>query len=122
MTTARTNHPVEAHALRLEAGGRSLVYSADSAVCDGLVELARGCDVFLCEASWLSEPTPPPDIHLTGREAGEHATRAGVGRLLLTHLMPFTDAAAIEAEARHHLGRAARAGAGRAHVRRLTGR
>ncbi|MCW2667541.1 MAG: beta-lactamase protein [Frankiales bacterium] len=100
VTTARTNHPIEAHALRVEAGGRSLVYSADSAVSDELVALARGCDLFLCEASWLSEPAPPPDIHLTGREAGEHATQAGVGRLLLTHLMPFTDAAAVEDEAR----------------------
>jgi ribonuclease BN (tRNA processing enzyme) len=100
ITTARTNHPIEAHALRVSAGGRSLVYSADSAVCEDLVELARGCDLFLCEASWLSSPPPPPNIHLTGREAGDHATRAGVGRLLLTHVMPFTDAAAIEAEAR----------------------
>jgi ribonuclease BN (tRNA processing enzyme) len=29
----------------------------------------------------------PPDLHLTGREAGEQATKAGVGRLLLTHLV-----------------------------------
>ena len=100
LTTARTNHPIEAHAIRLEAGGRSLVYSADTAVSDAVVDLARGCDLFLCEASWLSEPTPPPDIHLTGREAGDHAARAGVGRLLLTHLMPFADPQAMLAEAR----------------------
>ena len=100
VTTALTHHPIEAHALRLEAGGRSLTYSADTAVSDAVVELARGSDLFLCEASWLSVPTPPPGIHLTGREAGEHATRAGVGRLLLTHLMPFTDPEAVKAEAR----------------------
>jgi ribonuclease BN (tRNA processing enzyme) len=29
----------------------------------------------------------PPDLHLTGREAGEIATKAEVGRLLLTHLV-----------------------------------
>ena len=29
----------------------------------------------------------PQDLHLTGREAGEHATKAAVGRLLLTHLV-----------------------------------
>jgi ribonuclease BN (tRNA processing enzyme) len=100
LTTVRTNHPVEAHAVRVEAGGRSLTYSADTAVSDALVELARGTDLFLCEASWSSEPAPPPDIHLTGAEAGEHATRAGVGRLLLTHLMPFTDATTVLEEAR----------------------
>ncbi|MCW2605810.1 MAG: beta-lactamase domain protein [Frankiales bacterium] len=100
VTTALTHHPIEAHALRLEAGGRTLTYSADTAVSDAVVDLARGSDVFLCEASWLSEPPPPPGIHLTGREAGDHATRAGVGRLLLTHLMPFADEDAMLAEAR----------------------
>ncbi len=86
--------------MRVEAGGRTLTYSADTAVSDAVVELARDCDLFLCEASWLSEPTPPPGIHLTGREAGEHATRAGVARLLLTHLVPFADEAAMLAEVR----------------------
>jgi ribonuclease BN (tRNA processing enzyme) len=62
--------------------------------------LARDADVFLCEASWPSVPTPPPGIHLTGREAGEHATRAGAKRLLLTHLMPFHDPQAMLAEAK----------------------
>ncbi len=100
VTTAVVNHPVESHALRVSAGGRTLVYSADTAVSAPLVELARGCDLFLCEASWLSEPAPPPDIHLTGREAGEHAARAGVGRLVLTHVMPFHDPEALLAEAR----------------------
>ena len=100
VTSAVTHHPIEAHALRIEAGGRSLVYSADTAVSDAVVELARGCDLFLCEASWLSERPPPPGIHLTGREAGDHAARAGVARLLLTHLMPFADERAMLAEAR----------------------
>jgi ribonuclease BN (tRNA processing enzyme) len=100
VTTALTHHPIEAHALRLEAAGRSLTYSADTAVSDAVVDLARGSDLFLCEASWLSQPPPPPGIHLTGREAGDHATRAGVGRLLLTHLMPFADPDAMLAEAR----------------------
>lgn len=98
--TAVTNHPVEAHALRLEAGGRTLAYSADTAVCEAVVEIARDSDLFLCEASWLSQPAPPPDVHLTGLEAGDCATRAGARRLLLTHLMPFTDPAAVLREAR----------------------
>jgi len=100
VTTARVEHPVEAHAVRLRAGGRTLVYSGDTARCDALVELARDCDLLLCEASWPSDPLPPPGIHLTGREAGEHAARAGARRLLLTHLMPYTDPVAQLAEAR----------------------
>lgn len=100
VTSGIVEHPIECHGLRIEAGGRVLTYSGDSANSDVLVELARGADVFLCEASWPSTPEPPPGIHLTGREAGEHATRAGANKLLLTHLMPFYDPQAMLAEAK----------------------
>src|SRR3712207_9536920 len=42
--TTRTAHPVECHAVRLTAGGRSLVYTGDTGACDRVVELARGAD------------------------------------------------------------------------------
>jgi ribonuclease BN (tRNA processing enzyme) len=100
ITSIKVNHPVECHGLRIEAGGKVLTYSGDTASCHELVDLARDADLFLCEASWPSVPAPPPGIHLTGREAGEHATRAGARRLLLTHLMPFHDAQAMLAEAK----------------------
>lgn len=98
--SAVTNHPIECHALRLEAGGRSLTYSADTGPSDPLVELALGTDVFLCEASWEHAPDNPPGVHLSGTEAGEHATRARAGRLLLTHVVAWADEAAIAAEAK----------------------
>ena len=93
------NHPVETYGMRIAAGGRTLTYSADTGVCDELVKLARGSDLFLCEASYLSHDENPRDIHLTGTEAGEHAARAGVDRLLLTHLVPWGDAVRSLAEA-----------------------
>lgn len=99
VTSARTNHPVECHALRFSAQGRSLVYSADTGVCDALVELARDADLFLCESSWEDKSANPPDVHLSGREAGEHAARAGAKRLLLTHLVAWSDAEVIRREA-----------------------
>ena len=100
VTAAVVNHPVECHGLRIEAGGRVMTYSADTNISPVLVELARDADLFLCEASWPSTPTPPPNIHLTGREAGTHAAQAGAKRLLLTHLMPFHDPMAMLAEAK----------------------
>jgi ribonuclease BN (tRNA processing enzyme) len=91
ITTAPANHPVEAYAIRVEAGGRSLVFSGDTGPTDDLVELSRGADVALFEASFLSRyENLPPDLHLTATQAAEHATRAGVGRLVLTHLVPWT--------------------------------
>jgi ribonuclease BN (tRNA processing enzyme) len=86
-TVDRMNHPVETYGVRLEHEGRVFCYSADTAPCDSLLRLAQGADLFLCEASYLDGVENPPDLHLTGREAGEYATKAGVGRLLLTHLV-----------------------------------
>jgi ribonuclease BN (tRNA processing enzyme) len=100
VTSALTSHPIECHALRVEAGGRSFTYSADSGPSDALVELARDCDLFVCEASWEDSPDNPSGVHLSGRQAGEHATRARAQRLLLTHLVAWADAEAIRAEAK----------------------
>jgi ribonuclease BN (tRNA processing enzyme) len=101
MTAALVNHPVETYGLRFAHGGRTLAYSSDTAESDALVELARDADAFLCEASFLDSQDNVPDLHLTGRGAGEHATRAGARRLLLTHLVPaWGDEAQTLAEAR----------------------
>jgi ribonuclease BN (tRNA processing enzyme) len=88
---AHVNHPVETYGMRVSAAGRSLAYSADSGISDALVGLAGEADLFLCEASFLEGEDNPPDIHLTGREAAEYATRAGADQLLLTHLVPWGD-------------------------------
>ncbi len=96
---ARVNHPVETRAVRVEAAGRALVYSGDTGASPALVALAAGADVLLCEASFDDGEPHPPDLHLTGREAGEHAARAGVGRLLVTHVPPWADRDRIGAAA-----------------------
>ena len=89
--TVRTAHPVECHAVRLTAGGRSLVYTGDTGPSERVIDLARGADVLLAEAAHPPGPGLPPGLHLTGRDAGEHAAAAGVGRLLLTHVPPWVD-------------------------------
>jgi ribonuclease BN (tRNA processing enzyme) len=83
----RVNHPVETYAVRLEHEGRVLAYSGDTAMCDAVIRIAQDADAFLCEASYLDGADNPPGLHLTGREAGEVATKAGARRLLLTHLV-----------------------------------
>jgi ribonuclease BN (tRNA processing enzyme) len=86
VTTDHVAHPVEAFAFRFEHGGRALVYSGDTGPSPALTELARSADVLLCEAGFPDLPDLPPDLHLCGRQAGQHATAAGAGRLVLTHL------------------------------------
>ncbi|TDC68311.1 MBL fold metallo-hydrolase [Actinomadura sp. GC306] len=100
VTTALMNHPIEAYGLRIEHDGGVMTYSGDTGHSDALVQLARGSDLFICEAAFADRPGLPPDMHLTGREAGEHAERAGVGQLVLTHLLPWNDPAQTLAEAK----------------------
>jgi ribonuclease BN (tRNA processing enzyme) len=95
----QVNHPVETYGMRISAGGSTIAYSADTGISDELVKLARDVDLFVCEASYLHGDSNPPGIHLTGREAGEHARRAEVGSLLLTHLVPWGDRERTLAEA-----------------------
>lgn len=99
--SATMNHPVPTHAFRLSVADRALTYSADTGACADLVELAAGSDALLCEATYAPGDPVIPDLHLSGREAGEHAARAGVGRLLITHVPPWSsrDVAVAEAAA-----------------------
>lgn len=93
MSYAPMNHPTPTNGVRIQHGGRSLVYSADTGASDELVELARGADVLLCEASVGRDEELIPDLHLTGALAGEHAARAGVDRLIVTHVPPWNSVA-----------------------------
>lgn len=100
LSSAPVAHPCEAYALRVEHGGTSLVYTGDSGPCDALSKLVAGADVLLAEATWTDHPSRPPDLHLSGLQAGQLAATAGAGRLLLTHVAPWTDRAEVLAEAR----------------------
>jgi ribonuclease BN (tRNA processing enzyme) len=106
VTVDRVNHPIETYGVRLEHRGRVLAYSSDTAPCEALLRLAQGADLFLCEASYLDGADNPPDLHLTGGEAGEAATKADVGKLLLTHLVPAwgSEASTVEAAAAAYAG------------------
>ncbi len=93
--SAPTNHTHGSLAYRVEAGGRSLVYSGDTDVSDSLVDLATKADLLVLEAA---NPFKVPG-HLTPAEAGRLAAQAGVRRLLLTHFYPLCDEMDVVAEA-----------------------
>ena len=91
-----TQHFVRTWGFRVEARGagekrsRVLAYSADTAPTPSLQQLADGAALFLCEAALRSLAEDPPAAsergHLLPSEAGAAAQRAGVERLILTHL------------------------------------
>lgn len=100
LSFARSVHPPPTVSTRIEVAGSTLVYSGDSAGGPDLVQLARGADLLLCEATWAgSADDYPPGIHLTATGAGEVASAAGVGRLVLTHIAGGTDREQVLREA-----------------------
>jgi ribonuclease BN (tRNA processing enzyme) len=102
VTVDHMNHPVETFGFRLRHAGRVIAYSADTGPSDRLVALASGADVLVCEASFADGPGLPADLHLTASQAGQHAARAGAGRLVLTHLLPWNSSDLALAQAAPH--------------------
>jgi ribonuclease BN (tRNA processing enzyme) len=93
-----TPHTDSSVGFRISAGGRALAYTGDTGPGETAVELARGADLLLSEATHVDGDEL--DFHLTARQAAAYATEAGVDRLVLTHLEPGVDPVRSLAEAR----------------------
>jgi len=97
---------VPAFGYRATCGGRSVVFSGDTAKCDSLLEASRGVDMLVCEALNVPmlertiaalKPSAPlqagnledvPSYHISTIEVAELARDAEVGELVLTHILP----------------------------------
>jgi ribonuclease BN (tRNA processing enzyme) len=97
-----TEHPIETMAMRVEAGGRSLVYTADTAPSEAVVELAKGVDLLIAEATMQSPSSSGRPVHMTAEEAGQMARDAGARRLVLTHIAPTLDPSISVEQAKKH--------------------
>ncbi|MFZ5640468.1 MAG: MBL fold metallo-hydrolase [Bacillota bacterium] len=105
ITAARVHHPLPTYSIAVEGSAR-FVYSADTKNFPGLAEWARGADLFLCEASVQEAEKDYTEVgHLTAREAGEVAARAGVRKLIITHFWPEYDLTLTAREAAEGFGR-----------------
>ena len=87
-------HPTVGY--RVEDGGRSVVIAGDTVPCEGLDRLAAGADVLVhtvvrrdqIEALGLPRLIDVLDYHSAVPDAAATAERAGVGTLVLTHMVP----------------------------------
>ena len=70
--------------------GVSLVYATDTVFCDGAVDLARGADLLIHEATFAHRDGEMAlqRLHSTTTMAAQVALAAGVGQLALTHFSP----------------------------------
>lgn len=85
---SRTDHPVETLAVRARGGGRSVLYSADTGPGWDPSGFGDGVDLFVCEATWAPGDEGDGVVHLSSRQAGALAAKLGVGRLVVTHVIP----------------------------------
>jgi ribonuclease BN (tRNA processing enzyme) len=72
-------------ALRLEADGRTLLYSGDSGWTEAFVGHSHGVDLFICECCYFETRL---DFHLDYPCIAANRARFGCRRLVLTHLGP----------------------------------
>lgn len=95
---ARTDHPVETLAVRMEHGGRVAAYTADTGPRFTLADLdgdGGGFDLAFCDATFTTEQATASGgeaVHLSAAQAGAMAESAGVRRLVVTHFWPGCDA------------------------------
>ncbi len=94
-------HFVRNLAIRLSVGDRLLAYTGDAGASAESVDLARGADVLLAEASFVDEvPEESADGLSSARDRGALAAEAGVGRLVLCHVWPGASPDRLEQAAR----------------------
>lgn len=127
---ARETFPYRAVSYRLDSRDRSITISGDTAYSENLIRLAEGSDVLVCETMELDATRAnfeqrvaagayadnPEGVwqhivetHVTTEESGRMAAEAGVGTLVLSHLIPggltdLPDEAYLEGVRRHFDG------------------
>lgn len=99
----QTQHYVPCYAARVvdKRSGSVVAYSADTGSIEPLVELFRGADVAIVEATLDDHGDTPAQErgHLTPTDAGRLARIAGAKTLLVTHLWSERDPAVVISQA-----------------------
>lgn len=87
-------HMIPGIGVRLAFPEGEVCYSSDTAPCEAVVQLAKGVDILIHEATGQSVG------HTSAEQAGEIAQRAGVGTLYLIHYSPDCDSESLITQAK----------------------
>jgi ribonuclease BN (tRNA processing enzyme) len=88
---AEMDHTIKAFGYRVEKDRGLLCYSGDTRFQQTLVDLAKGCDVLICESTFPDDKAENAyqTGHCTPSEAARMARDAGCGKLVLVHFSPL---------------------------------
>lgn len=84
----KTIHSATSHAYKFTEKGKTLVISGDCDYDEGLITFVRNVDLLLLECSYANNMKMRG--HLVPQECGMIAKKAGVKKLVLTHLYPVS--------------------------------
>ncbi len=99
ITFLKTKHPVPCYAMRIQAGDKVLVYTADTSYLEEFILFSKDADLLLCESNLYGGMDATAAGHMTSVEAGRLARQANVAKLVLTHLPHFGDIEDLKKEA-----------------------
>jgi ribonuclease Z len=94
--------PVRLEEASVERRGQAMAFVMDTGPCRAALELARGADLLVCEATFAEADADLAAAyrHLTAAQAGRLAAEAGARRLVITHFSQrYRDAGVLLGEA-----------------------
>ena len=115
LTFFRVRHPVECNAVKVAYEGKTVVYSGDMNTTPGFEAFAENSDLLLIDGCFMEKDWNESKPHFSAFLAAGIGKRAGVKRLLITHVFPANDEGALLAEAKSAFPAAEVAQEGRAY-------
>jgi len=103
LTSIRTPHIESSMAYRIEADGKSLVYSGDTDYSESFIELSTDVDVLLIECA-LANDELKLEGHLTPSEVIDIVNVSKAKKVVVTHLYPRCDQEKVVETIRANVG------------------
>lgn len=87
----KTKHPVDCLAICCEYEGKSLVYTADASLDDGLIEFSKNADLLITECSLYEDVDGSSSGHMNINDVIELINKSNAKKVILSHLPIYGD-------------------------------
>lgn len=87
----KTKHPVTCYGMKINCGGKEVVYTADGSFTEELIDFSKQADLLICECNFYADQDGSAPGHMNSTDAAMLSKKADVKKLLLTHLPQYGD-------------------------------